>query len=97
MSFALVAHLDGNLVIVLGAWTGRVPEKLLAMLPVRVRMISALRSVQLKTKRLSGIIWTPEVFVAVLVEERDMAVGMVVAVVTLKRTPACLRRNVLRF
>ena len=51
-------------------------------------MTQVLRSVRLKTKRLSGITWTPEVLEVVLAEERDVAMDVVVAVVTLKRTPA---------
>ena len=59
------------------------------MLLVPVNMNQVLRSVRLKNKRLSGLTWATEVLVVVLIEERDVAMDMVVAVVRLEPTPAC--------
>ena len=82
--------------IVLSAWTERVPGKLLAMLPVRVRMIQALRSARLNQKAFWNYMDArgPR---GRLAKERDMAVDVVAAVVMLEPTPAYLRKNVLHF
>ena len=77
MCFALVAHLYGNLAVVSGASTGRVSGRLLEMWFVRVKMNQVLRSVRLQTKRLSGLIWTPGDLVAILAEEGDVVMDMV--------------------